>query len=502
MATEVTCIVDVDGAQNPDYTSLSAAIAGETGASPVAVTSADLVANDEQLTIECRTSNGNADTADRGIVTGFTTNSTCYVHVYVPPAHRHRGYWDAARYRVEHTAGNRSVVSLVNDYSRLTGMQGRNKESYGTSAGVGLTGSNCQVGYCITRSAFGYAFNANGNYDAVVFNTLVVSSPSGFYSRRNTFYNCSACGEGAGYGFRFINTAGTAYNCLADGFASGDFASYDCTPDLYNCASTDGTADDFNGSNNRVDQTFTFVDAANGKYGLATNDAGGRNYGATNPGSGLYSDDIIGTARPQENAWDIGAFETIATSTLKSVTDAGAGSDALAQIAVALSLADTGSGAAAFGSLSAAVPIAEAASGNDAIAQIAALLALMDSGAGSDSLAQIAAALSLAEAGSGADAVAQIAALLSVADSGQGADTAQALILIAVSDAASGADALYAVSVSAPVADWGSASDAIASVNVTLSVADAASGADAPAVLAQFTVADYVYAVKNLSGVE
>ena len=58
MATEVTCIVDTDGTKSPDYTSLSAAIAGETGESPKVVEDADLVANDEQLTIECRCSAG------------------------------------------------------------------------------------------------------------------------------------------------------------------------------------------------------------------------------------------------------------------------------------------------------------------------------------------------------------------------------------------------------------------------------------------------------------
>ena len=39
MATEITVIVDTDSTQNPDYTSLSAAIAGESGATPAKVTS-------------------------------------------------------------------------------------------------------------------------------------------------------------------------------------------------------------------------------------------------------------------------------------------------------------------------------------------------------------------------------------------------------------------------------------------------------------------------------
>jgi len=63
MATEVTCIVDVDSGGGQHYTSLAAAIAGETGATPAVVTSANLAANDEQLTIECRATSGGTDTA-------------------------------------------------------------------------------------------------------------------------------------------------------------------------------------------------------------------------------------------------------------------------------------------------------------------------------------------------------------------------------------------------------------------------------------------------------
>lgn len=83
-ATEVICIVDTDpDAKDAHYHSLADAIAGETGASPKCVTSANLVTNDEQLTIECRASSGAADTT--GVtISGFTTDADNFVKVYVP----------------------------------------------------------------------------------------------------------------------------------------------------------------------------------------------------------------------------------------------------------------------------------------------------------------------------------------------------------------------------------------------------------------------------------
>lgn len=115
-AAEVVCIVDTDPAAEADYHSLADAIAGETGASPKCVMSADLVANDEQLTIECRASSGAADTAG-ATVRGFTTDEDNFVRIYVPPAHRHSGVWDDEKYR--RTAG----IIISNANIRLEGLQ-------------------------------------------------------------------------------------------------------------------------------------------------------------------------------------------------------------------------------------------------------------------------------------------------------------------------------------------------------------------------------------------
>jgi hypothetical protein len=61
------------------------------------------------------------------------------------------------------------------------------------------------------------------------------------------------------------------------------------------------------GTGNRFSQTFTFAGAGN--YHLASTDAGARGYGVSNPGSGLYSDDIDGQTRSAP--WDIGADQYV-----------------------------------------------------------------------------------------------------------------------------------------------------------------------------------------------
>lgn len=79
-----------------------------------------------------------------------------------------------------------------------------------------------------------------------------------------------------------------------------------------NNASADATAP---GSNNRINQTFTFVDEAGDDYSIASGDAGAKDFGVDLSGDANLpvTTDIIGTTRPQGSAFDIGAFEAAAT---------------------------------------------------------------------------------------------------------------------------------------------------------------------------------------------
>jgi hypothetical protein len=74
-----------------------------------------------------------------------------------------------------------------------------------------------------------------------------------------------------------------------------------------NNASSDDTADDVGGSNNRINQVVSFVDAAADDYHLADDDTGAIGYGLDLSADPTYpfNDDIDGDTR--YDPWDIGA---------------------------------------------------------------------------------------------------------------------------------------------------------------------------------------------------
>jgi hypothetical protein len=78
--------------------------------------------------------------------------------------------------------------------------------------------------------------------------------------------------------------------------------------------STDGSADDYGGSGHKINQVAAahFTDPATDLTLLTTSTA--RNAGVTIAG---FADDIVGTARPQNSAWDMGAFEVFVEVTAR-----------------------------------------------------------------------------------------------------------------------------------------------------------------------------------------
>ena len=272
-----------------DYTSLAAAIAGEAG---------DLVAADEWLHVECYAMQDTSQVA----VTGYTTNASCYIKIDTPLSERHQGVWDTNKYCINRdTYSTNLTISVANVL--VEGLQSRNlvDEAFRLYGSI----ANVRLSKCIGISDRYIAFFIIGA-PATVTNCLSVGSDRGFYIRgANSAYNCTAVNTGR-YGFYTAYVTTSIYNCLSYNSGMADFAIDAGTPvfTLNNCASSDGTADDFAGGNNRVNQTFSFRDAAHGDYHLAENDTGARGYGAVNPGSGLYLDDVDGQLRGA--SWDIG----------------------------------------------------------------------------------------------------------------------------------------------------------------------------------------------------
>lgn len=314
MATEVTVIVDPDGGAGYDYTSLAAAIAGEAR---------DLVTADEQLTIKCRCTGGTADGA--ATINGFTTDATRFIKIWTDPSesYRHTGtYPSGNKYRIE-TTGSGIVVS--DNYVRILGIAiGVTVASGGSGRGVRVDNYTVgtgilHVGYCYIKCHSTASSNSShGIYVADTSQTTYVYNSvfTGFYraGRINTgiygygptliIYNCTCFGNNVGVRRSVGVVIATNVICAN---SDDDFQG---TITISNSASDDGDGTNAvnisPGATEADDWAACFNDYANGDFSLKS-DSVCIGAGTDNPGSGLYSDDIIGTSRT--STWDIGAFE-------------------------------------------------------------------------------------------------------------------------------------------------------------------------------------------------
>jgi len=127
------------------------------------------------------------------------------------------------------------------------------------------------------------------------------NAASRLFAYNNTLINCKVALKNGATG-HFV-----AINNLVRSSATEPYQGTFSSGTDYNA--TDSSDDIGTGSNNRVSQTFTFVDESGDDFRLATGDAGAKDFGVSDPGSGLFWADKLGASRPQGAAWDIGAFE-------------------------------------------------------------------------------------------------------------------------------------------------------------------------------------------------
>jgi parallel beta-helix repeat protein len=294
-----------------DYTSLNAALAGE---------SANLVTNTRILTIECYSM---SDTANAVTGTGYTTSSSYYIKILTPTAERHDGKWNSGKYRLEASGNWASLLYIQADYTSVKGLQfARTGTGSGSSYILSIYANNCTIAYNIVRQASGtslvggiYLRSASWGsaYFHTCYNNLVYDCDVGIYPYytietliyNNTVVDCTTGildDVGGDYASIFKNNLCAENTTDFDIDASSSSFTYN--------ASSDDTADDQGGTGNRIGQAFTFASYGGDDFHLASGDAGAKDYGVSDPGSGLFSDDIDGVAR--SGSWDIGADEYVA----------------------------------------------------------------------------------------------------------------------------------------------------------------------------------------------
>lgn len=250
-------------------------------------------------------------------VDGSTTDATRYMEIVAPTSDIHAGIYNTSKARLEVSAGFSTPLTIADDYFRLTGEQIFRNSASGDRSCIEVQSSNVRLERCILKSTgtggtTTCIFASGGGANCWVSNTLIYDCLEGFQLSFNDdarLYNVTIkdCGTG-------LDTVSSrtifGKNVLIDN-CTVCCANTGGTLTLTTCASSDGTADDFGGTGNRVTQTFTFVNAAADDFHLSGSDAGALDFGTDLSADATYpiTIDIDGDTR--SGSWDIGADEVV-----------------------------------------------------------------------------------------------------------------------------------------------------------------------------------------------
>lgn len=246
------------------------------------------------------------------------------------------GKYDTSLYRI--TATNRNgLYNNIPEHVEFHGIQVHvtvsNASSYialkTSNANQDNTDIACIMAHCIAKATITSGSiiglqtrfpGTGGRGTSKVYNCLAIDCSTGFNNDFGLsgdvgeYYNCTAAD--CTYGFVEDATM-KVVNCLAKGATIGFVGTF-AAGSNYN-AEDDGNGAP--GANSRSAQTFTFVNAASDDFHLASSDAGAKDFGTSDPGSGLFSNDCDGQTR--SGSWDIGFDEyQVAGRTTKNTRSA------------------------------------------------------------------------------------------------------------------------------------------------------------------------------------
>ena len=177
------------------------------------------------------------------------------------------------------------------------------------------------------------------------------------------------------------------------------------------------------------------------------------------PHIGGTTDDVIGSGPSGSGSFDANGFtinysavdttdphpfwclaiEEAAAETVKNVSDVGSGAEAIANLAVTLSVSDTGEGVMTLAP-SASIPTTDVGSGADVIDDILASITVPDSGSGTDAINLAAKILAILDTANASDFISNIAVDFILPETGTGTEALVVVVSLSVSDTASGLD--------------------------------------------------------------
>jgi len=289
------------------YTSLSAWEAAQQR---------DLVASNEIAVARIEGTWSNPDTT-AVTIDGWTTGVDNYIKIYTAPEARHNGVWSDTEYRLDGVANYTYMLSILEPYTKIDGLQIKRSGGGGTRNIVYINATNVDFSNGIVTKNTAAISSGINVYSAAsgtrVWNTLVYNVDEFGLQGSSLvyFYNNTIINSGT-YGLKGASYSGTNINCknnLVKGSASGDFFhSGTGTLNCANSASGDGTSAAY-GAGNKINQTFAFVDEGNNNYHLSSNDIAARDAGTdlSADTSLAFTTDIEGETR--SGSWDIGADE-------------------------------------------------------------------------------------------------------------------------------------------------------------------------------------------------
>lgn len=272
-----------------------------------ALTTLDNAPLTDDVTVFC-----SGSTADTTAITQINVNTSTYTLTI--QGDRTGATWDTSKYRLEVSSG--SYAFRNNTTLRMKVFNLQIKMTMANAYAMSLIGANHAGTFAIEyarnivwstskSSTIGITCDppASGSGTAIAYNNIVYGFGSGFSAPATSFfkaYNNTVADSDYGY---IADGAWVSINNLSNA-TQGFVGTFDASSNYNAEADAGGGAP---GANSRGSQTFTFVNAAGSDYRLSLSDAGARNYGVSDPGSGLFSTDITGYTRT--GSWDIGASE-------------------------------------------------------------------------------------------------------------------------------------------------------------------------------------------------
>jgi hypothetical protein len=272
-----TVVTKTVGPSGRDYTSISAAMAGELAIR------ADLVARDEVLVIE---PDSYEEATQFNVGDGFTCDATRYVHLRVPEANRFTGSDPTTGFHYRPSLNYKTIV--VKNYCRIEGVGVLvDRTSWPPNVELGsyakakqclikTTASNGTAGFRTTRFAVDPVFE---NCCAIETRASVAASGPCFYvfdTGNVKLINCTAISEDASGGSCFYSkkylTETTAINCVAFGSAT-NFVS--ATAGEWSAATSNNASEDATapGANSVTLSADPFVASGSGDYSIADGSA-------------------------------------------------------------------------------------------------------------------------------------------------------------------------------------------------------------------------------------